>query len=119
MQIRSSLLASLSLALGLANPALAETHAAETSSAASGNDQSNFVALTEDPDLLKRLQDEEIALLQIRAAYPAYFAEAYARHPQIPQGVLEERLPIRKPAGCRRRPMPVGTSIITCRAHTA
>lgn len=89
MPIRSSLLASLLLALGLANPALAETGAAESSSAAFDTDQADFVPLAEAPALLKRLQDEEIALLHIRAAYPAYFAEAYARHPQIPQGVLE------------------------------
>lgn len=47
------------------------------------------VAKAEDAELLKRLQAEEVELVNIRAAFPPLFAEAYARYPQIPQGVLE------------------------------
>lgn len=46
-------------------------------------------AQVDDADLPKRLQAEEAELVSIRAAFPPLFAEAYARYPQIPKGVLE------------------------------
>ena len=42
-----------------------------------------------DAALQRHLRTEEAALRAERAAYPRLFAEAYARHPAIPAGVLE------------------------------
>ena len=44
---------------------------------------------TYDDALQGRFAAEEQALLAERSAYPKLFAEAYARHPQIPAGTLE------------------------------
>ncbi len=65
---RTRVFASVALALGLAVPAFAQI---------------------EDPALLAHLKAEEAQLVSIRAAFPPLFAEAYARYPQIPAGVLE------------------------------
>lgn len=46
-------------------------------------------AQDEDAALAARLHAEEAGLVAQRAAYPALFAQAYARYPQIPAGVLE------------------------------
>lgn len=47
------------------------------------------IAQDEDAALLAHLKAEEAQLVSIRAAFPPLFAEAYARYPQIPAGVLE------------------------------
>lgn len=47
------------------------------------------LAQIEDAALTTSLQAEEATLVARRAAYPPLFAEAYARYPQIPAGMLE------------------------------
>lgn len=88
MSIRSGLLASMIATLFLTVPAVAG--AGDLSTPYGSNpDSTQIVVAPESPHLLRHLQQEEMQLIQSRAALPKYFAEAYALYPQIPVGVLE------------------------------
>jgi N-acetyl-anhydromuramyl-L-alanine amidase AmpD len=41
------------------------------------------------PDVIAQILDNEADLRRHRAAFPAYFAKAYAQYPQLPKGSLE------------------------------
>lgn len=41
------------------------------------------------PDVLARIRSEEVHRMPLREALPGVFAEAYARHPRLPEGILE------------------------------
>jgi N-acetyl-anhydromuramyl-L-alanine amidase AmpD len=81
--IRTRLLASLTLALGFTSLAGTAVAAADVSVG------SQDAALTGRPELSTLLAAEEAELRALRAPLPAYFADAYARYPQIPAGTLE------------------------------
>lgn len=87
MTSRSGLLASVMLAAFafISSPAMAAKGPAR---AGAPSQPERFVG-GEDPQLLHRLQQEELRLRAVRAVLPKFFAEAYRRHPQIPAGTLE------------------------------
>ncbi|MCX7562103.1 peptidoglycan recognition family protein [Xanthomonadaceae bacterium XH05] len=89
MLVRTGVFASVLVALGLALPAAAQGGLPQLPAA----EQTPITALghkqDEDPSMLARLKAEEAVLIAIRSDFPALFAEAYSRYPQIPTGVLE------------------------------
>lgn len=92
MLVRTSVFASVLVALGLALPAAALGGNPDRLPQLSINDAASITASVhwdEDPAMLARLKAEEVQLSAIRAAFPPLFAQAYAQYPQIPEGVLE------------------------------